>query len=167
GGYVCSDVDPSQRELGGYVGEAKQVVQAALADGRLKMPQGHFLKWTGQYEELERMAARMRIIVPARLLIIVVLLFLHFWNLIEVLIVLLSVPFALAGSVWLLWLLDYRFSTAVWVCLIALVGLAAQTGIVMIVYIDNAYQRRKSAGRIRDVSDLLPAHLEGTVQPLP
>src|SRR5207248_9845799 len=117
------DVDPSQRDLGGYVGEAKQVVQAALADGRLKMPQGYFLKWTGQYEELERMAARMRIIIPATLLLIVVLLFLHFRNLIEVLIVLLSVPFALAGSVWLLWLLDYRFSTAVWVGLIALVGL--------------------------------------------
>ena len=86
------------------------------------------------------MAARMRIIIPATLLLIVVLLFLHFRNLIEVLIVLLSVPFALAGSVWLLWLLDYRFSTAVWVGVIALVGLAAQTGIVMIVYIDNAYE---------------------------
>ena len=163
-GYVFIDIDPSQRDLGGYVGEAKQVVQAALADGRLKMPQGYFLKWTGQYEELERMAARMRIIVPAALLLIVVLLFLHFRNLIEVLIVLLSVPFALAGSVWLLWLLDYRFSTAVWVGVIALVGLAAQTGIVMIVYIDNAYQRRKSAGRIRDLSDIIRAHMEGTVQ---
>src|SRR5207245_3191310 len=163
GGYVCSDVDPSQRELGGYVGEAKQVVQAALADGRLKMPQGHFLKWTGQYEELERMAARMRIIVPARLLRIGVLLCLHFRNLIEVLIVLLSVPFALAGSVWLAWLLDYRFSTAVWVGVIALVGLAAQTGIVMIVYIDNAYHRRKAAGKIRDLNDIIWAHMEGTV----
>jgi copper/silver efflux system protein len=93
-----------------------------------------------------------------------VLLFLHFRNLIEVLIVLLSVPFALAGSVWFLWLLDYRLSTAVWVGVIALVGLAAQTGIVMIVYIDNAYQRRKSAGRIRDLSDIIRAHMEGTVQ---
>ncbi|TMA91371.1 MAG: efflux RND transporter permease subunit [Deltaproteobacteria bacterium] len=163
-GYVFVDVDPSQRDLGGYVSEAKQVVQAALADGRLKMPQGYFLKWTGQYEELEKMATRMRLIVPAALLLIVVLLFLHFRNLIEVLIVLLSVPFALAGSVWLLWLLDYRLSTAVWVGVIALVGLAAQTGIVMIVYIDNAYQRRKSAGRIRDLSDIIRAHMEGTVQ---
>src|SRR2546425_12048360 len=163
-GYVFVDVDPSQRDLGGYVSEAKQVVQAALADGRLKMPQGHFFKWTGQYEELEKMAARMRIIVPAALLLIVALLFLHFRNLIEVLIVLLSVPFALAGSVWFLWLLDYRLSTAVWVGVIALVGLAAQTGIVMIVYIDNAYQRRKSAGRIRDLSDIIRAHMEGTVQ---
>src|SRR3989475_4645077 len=112
-GYVFVDVDPSQRDLGGYVSEAKQVVQAALADGRLKMPQGYFLKWTGQYEELEKMATRMRLIVPAALLLIVVLLFLHFQNLIEVLIVLLSVPFALAGSVWLLWLLDYPLSTGV------------------------------------------------------
>jgi copper/silver efflux system protein len=163
-GYVFIDVDPSRRDLGGYVSEAKEVVQGALADGRLKMPQGCFLKWTGQYEELERMAARMRIIGPATLLLIVVLLFLHFRNLAEVLIVLLSVPFALAGSVWMLWLLDYRLSTAVWVGLIALVGLAAQTGIVMIVYIDNAYQRRKSAGRIRDLSDIIRAHMEGTVQ---
>src|SRR5437870_4311993 len=163
-GYVFVDVDPSQRDLGGYLSEAKQVVQAALDDGRLKMPQGYFLKWTGQYEELEKMATRMRLIVPAALLLIVVLLFLHFRNLIEVLIVLLSVPFALAGSVWLLWLLDYRLSTAVWVGVIALVGLAAQTGIVMIVYIDNAYQRRKSAGRIRDLSDIIRAHMEGTVQ---
>src|SRR5437660_4630389 len=127
------------------------------------MPQGYFLKWTGQYEELEKMATRMRLIVPAALLLIVVLLFLHFRNLIEVLIVLLSIPFALVGSVWLLWLLDYRLSTAVWVGIVALVGLAAQTGIVMIVYIDNAYERRRRAGKIRDLDDIVWAHLEGTV----
>jgi Cu(I)/Ag(I) efflux system membrane protein CusA/SilA len=104
------------------------------------------------------------VVVPATLLIIVVLLFLHFRNVVEVLIVLLSIPFALVGSVWVLWLLDYRLSTAVWVGLIALVGLAAQTGIVMIVYIDNAYERRRRAGKIRDLSDIIWAHMEGTVQ---
>ena len=92
------------------------------------------------------------------------LLYLHFRNLVEVLIVLLSIPFALVGSVWLLWLLDYRLSTAVWVGVIALVGLAAQTGIVMIVYIDQAYERRRRAGQIRDLADIIWAHMEGTVQ---
>jgi Cu(I)/Ag(I) efflux system membrane protein CusA/SilA len=91
------------------------------------------------------------------------LLWLHFRNFTEVLIVLLSIPFALVGSVWLLWALDYRISTAVWVGLIALTGLAAQTGIVMIVYIDNAYERRRAAGKIRDLSDIIWAHMEGTV----
>ena len=91
------------------------------------------------------------------------LLLCHFRNVTEVLIVLLSIPFALVGSVWLLWLLDYRLSTAVWVGIIALVGLAAQTGIVMIVYIDTAYERRRAAGKIRDLDDIIWAHMEGTV----
>jgi len=158
------DVDPARSDIGGYVSEAKRIVDAALHERSLAVPQGYFLKWTGQYEELEKMAERMRVVIPATLLIIGVLLFLHFRNFAEVLIVLLSVPFALAGSFWLLWLLDYRLSTAVWVGLIALVGLAAQTGIVMILYIDNAYERRKREGRIRDLSDIVQAHMEGTVQ---
>src|SRR5262249_37060981 len=92
------------------------------------------------------------------------LLFLQFRNFVEVLIILLSIPFALIGSAWLLFLLDYRLSTAVWVGIIALVGLAAQTGIVMIVYIDHAFQRRKAAGLIRNLDDIVAAHMEGTVQ---
>jgi len=163
-GYVFVDVDPAHGDLGGYVSEAKRVVSAAARDHALQIPQGHFLKWAGQYEELEKMTDRMRIVIPATLLIVVLLLFLHFRNFTEVLIVLLSVPFALAGSMWLLWLLDYRLSTPVWVGLIALVGLAAQTGIVMILYIDNAYLRRKREGRIRDLDDIMRAHMEGTVQ---
>ena len=163
-GYVYVDIDPSQRDIGGYVAEAKQVVHEALEHGKLALPEGSFLKWTGQYEQLQKMAERMRLLVPAALLLIVVLLFLHFRNFVEVLIVLLSIPFALVGSVWLLWLLDYRLSTAVWVGIIALVGLAAQTGIVMIVYIDNAYERRRRQGKIRDLSDIIWAHMEGTVQ---
>jgi Cu(I)/Ag(I) efflux system membrane protein CusA/SilA len=106
----------------------------------------------------------MKVVVPVTLLIIVVLLFLQFRNVIEVLIILLSIPFALVGSVWLMWLLDYRISTAVWVGIIALVGLAAQTGIVMIVYIDNAFLRRKAEGRINGLDDIIAAHMEGTVQ---
>jgi Cu(I)/Ag(I) efflux system membrane protein CusA/SilA len=162
-GYVYVDIDPGRRDIGGYVDEAKQVVARARRDHELTMPAGYFLKWTGQYELLEVMATRMKIVIPVTLMIVIVLLFLHFRNFVEVLIVLCSIPFALVGSVWLLWLLDYRLSTAVYVGIIALVGLAAQTGIVMIVYIDNAFERRRRAGKIRDLDDIIRAHLEGTV----
>jgi Cu(I)/Ag(I) efflux system membrane protein CusA/SilA len=163
-GYVYVDIDQAQRDIGGYVKEAKQVVARAQGSGELKVPPGSYLKWTGQYEQLAEMLARMKIVVPVTLLIIVILLYLQFRNVIEVLIILLSIPFALIGSVWLMWLLDYRLSTAVWVGIIALVGLAAQTGIVMIVYIDHAFARRKAQGLIRDLDDIVAAHMEGTVQ---
>ena len=163
-GYVYVDIDQAKRDIGGYVNEAKEVVAKASARGELKLPPGTFLKWTGQYEQLAEMLARMKLVIPITLLLIVLLLFLQFRNVIEVLIILLSIPFALVGSFWLLWLLDYRLSTAVWVGIIALVGLAAQTGIVMIVYIDHAFQRRKAAGLIRNLDDIVAAHMEGTVQ---
>jgi Cu(I)/Ag(I) efflux system membrane protein CusA/SilA len=163
-GYVYVDIDQAKRDLGGYVDEAKAAVAHALGDGALKLPPGSYLKWTGQYEQLEEMTGRMKLVVPLTLLIICALLYFQFRNVTEVLIVLLSIPFALVGSVWLLWLLDYRLSTAVWVGIIALVGLAAQTGIVMIVYVDNAYRRRKAEGRIHDLRDIVAAHMEGTVQ---
>jgi Cu(I)/Ag(I) efflux system membrane protein CusA/SilA len=162
-GYVYVDVDPS-RDIGGYVNDAKAVVKRALDKGDLKLDPGMYLKWTGQYELLEQMRERMAILVPVALTIIVVLLYLQFGHVTEVLIVLLSIPFALVGTVWLLWALDYRLSTAVWVGVIALVGLAAQTGIVMIVYIDHAFYRRLRAGKIRDLNDIIWAHMEGTVQ---
>ncbi|MEO8212062.1 MAG: efflux RND transporter permease subunit, partial [Myxococcales bacterium] len=163
-GYVYVDIDQGQRDLGGYVNEAKEVVARAMASGDLKLPGGYYLKWTGQYEQLAEMLARMKLVVPLTILIIVLLLFLQFRNFIEVLIILLSIPFALIGSVWLMWLLDYRLSTAVWVGIIALVGLATQTGIVMIVYIDHAFARRKAAGMINNLDDIIAAHMEGTVQ---
>ncbi len=161
-GYVYVDVDPSV-DIGGYVAHAKEEVAEATAEGGFAVPPGYFLKWTGQYELLEKMNERLRVVIPLTLIIIVILLLFHFRNVTEVLIVLLSIPFALVGSVWLLWLLDYRLSTAVWVGIIALVGLAAQTGIVMIVYIDTAYERRRAAGKIRDLDDIIWAHMEGTV----
>jgi Cu(I)/Ag(I) efflux system membrane protein CusA/SilA len=163
-GYVYVDIDQAQRDIGGYVNDAKAVVARGLESGELKLPGGYYLKWTGQYEQLAQMLARMKIVIPVTLLLIALLLFLQFRNFVEVLIVLLSIPFALIGSAWLLWLLDYRLSTAVWVGIIALVGLAAQTGIVMIVYIDHAFQRRKAAGQINNLDDIVAAHMEGTVQ---
>ncbi len=162
-GYVYIDIEPS-RDLGSYVDEAKDALKGALARGQVHLAPGMYLRWTGQYELLEGMRERMRILVPLALLAIGLLLYLQFRHFTEVLIVFLSIPFALVGSVWLLYLLDYRISTAVLVGVIALVGLAAQTGVVMIVYIDHAFLRRLRAGKIRDLNDIIHAHTEGTVQ---
>jgi Cu(I)/Ag(I) efflux system membrane protein CusA/SilA len=157
-GYVYVDMDQSQRDIGGYVNEAKSVVAKEI-----QLPPGYHLKWTGQYELLELMAKRMNVIVPITLALIVMLLYLNFHNITETLIVLASVPFALVGSIWIMYFLGYNFSTATWVGIIALVGIAAETGIVMILYLDHAYERRKKAGKIRDLNDIIWAHMEGTV----
>jgi Cu(I)/Ag(I) efflux system membrane protein CusA/SilA len=130
----------------------------------VKLPPGYYLKWTGQYELLQQMQARMRLLVPLTLVSVLLLLYLNFGSLTEALIVLASVPFALVGSIWLMALLHYNLSTAAWVGIIALVGLAAQTGVVMVVYCDTAYHRRKRQGRIRDLDDIVEATLEGSVQ---
>jgi len=163
-GYVYVDLDTSGRDVGGYVHDAKKVVDAALHDGRLHLPKGGYLKWTGQYEFLEQMLARMRWVIPLTLVLVVLLLVANFRDVTEAIIVLLSVPFALVGSVWLMWLLGYHVSTASWVGIIALVGLAAETGIVMIVYLDGAFERRLREGKMRDKSDVIWATMEGTVQ---
>jgi copper/silver efflux system protein len=161
-GYLYVDVDP-ERDIGGFVTEARASVRGAQETGELALSPGTYLEWTGQYEELERMEQRMKVLIPLALGLIVVLLYAQFRHATEVLIVVLSIPFALVGSIWLLYLLDYRLSTAVWVGIIALVGLAAQTGIVMIVYIDQAFYRRLRAGKINDLDDIIHAHMEGTV----
>jgi Cu(I)/Ag(I) efflux system membrane protein CusA/SilA len=158
-GYVYVDMDASKRDIGGYVDDAKRAVAREM-----KLPPGYSLEWTGQYELLQQMQARMKVLVPLTLVIVLLLLYMNFGNLTESLIVLCSVPFALVGSVWLLSLLHYNLSTAVWVGIIALVGLAAQTGVVMVVYCDSAYHRRKREGLIRDLDDIVEATLEGSVQ---
>jgi Cu(I)/Ag(I) efflux system membrane protein CusA/SilA len=158
-GYVYVDMDAGKRDIGGYVDDAKRIVRRDV-----NLPPGYFLKWTGQYELLQQMQESMKFLVPLTLLIVVLLLYFNFGNLTESLIVLASVPFALVGSVWLLALLGYNLSTAVWVGIIALVGLAAQTGVVMVVYCDSAYHKRKREGRIRDLDDIVEATLEGSVQ---
>jgi Cu(I)/Ag(I) efflux system membrane protein CusA/SilA len=162
-GYVYVDLEPS-RDPGGYVRDAKAAVERARARGALPLAQGTYLQWTGQYELIEEMRARMRVLVPLALAIVAMLLYWQFGNVTEVLIVFLAVPFALTGSVWALYLLDYRLSTAVGVGIIALVGLAAQTGVVMIVYIDHAFARRVREGRLQSLDDIIAAHTEGTVQ---
>ena len=161
-GYVYVDVEPTH-DIGSFVDAAKIAVDKARADKRVTLESGMYLKWTGEYELLEQMRDRMKILVPLALLVITVLLYFQFRHMTEVAIVLLSIPFALVGSIWLLYLLDYHMSTAVWVGIIALVGLAAQTGVVMIVYIDHAFERRLRAGKIRSLEDIIHAHTEGTV----
>ncbi len=157
-GYVYVDMDQNQRDIGSYVDEAKQVVA-----NEIDIPAGYYLKWTGQYELLEIMARRMKIIIPITIILVIILLYLNFRNFTETLIVLASVPFALVGSIWLMYFLGYNYSTATLVGIIALVGLATETGIVMILYLDHAYERRKKAGKIRDLNDIIWAHMEGTV----
>jgi Cu(I)/Ag(I) efflux system membrane protein CusA/SilA len=162
-GYVYVDID-GQRDLASVVEDAQTAVERARSSGQIKLEAGQYLAWTGQYEQLSLMRERMKLLVPLALGIVLLLLYAQFRNLTEVAIVMLSIPFALVGSFWLLYLLDYRLSTAVWVGVIALVGLATQTGVVMIVYIDQAFERRLRGDGIRSLEDIIDAHSEGTVQ---
>jgi copper/silver efflux system protein len=155
-GYVFADIDSSQRDLGGWVNDAKRLVSQ-----RLDMPPGFRLQWTGQYEFMAEMEARLRTVIPLTLILVVVLLYLSLRGWAQTLLVLLSLPFAIAGSIWLLTLLDYNLSTAVWVGLIAVGGVAAQTGIVVVVYLDQAYRSALEQGRLRSPEDIDAAIVEG------
>ena len=130
-------VDVEDRDIGSYVADA----QGILAE-RLTLPAGYTITWSGQFEAMERVREKMQIVVPVTLALIFLLLFLHFRNVTETLIVMGTLPFALVGGIWLLWLLGYNTSVAVWVGSIALAGVAAETGVVMLVYLDGAFHRR-------------------------
>ena len=163
-GYVFADIDPTARDLGGWVNDAKAVVAS-----QLKLPAGYRLQWTGQYEFLEQMEARLRYIIPLTLVLVVGLLYLSMRGWPQTWLVLSSLPFAVAGSVWLLDFMDYNLSTAVWVGLIAVAGVAAETGIVMVVYLDEAFNRYMREGRIQTPEDVDAAVVEGAsarVRPL-
>jgi Cu(I)/Ag(I) efflux system membrane protein CusA/SilA len=160
-GWVYIDI--AGRDLGGYVTDAKKAVaDKILAPGHL--PPGYRLEWTGQYEYMLRVKDRLHVVIPITLVLIFLLLFLNFRSIPETLIILLSIPFAMTGSFWFLWLLDYNLSTAVWVGIIALAGLAAQTGTVMIVYLDEAFLAYQRAGRLNTQYDLFEAITYGAVQ---
>jgi hypothetical protein len=128
------------------------------------LPSGYRLEWTGQYEHMIRAQERLLIVGPVTLIIIFVLLYLNFKSVAESLIVLLSIPFAITGSIWMLWLMGYYTSPAVWVGVIALAGLAAQTGTVMIIYLDEAFHAYQRAGRMKTQHDLFEAITYGAVQ---
>jgi Cu(I)/Ag(I) efflux system membrane protein CusA/SilA len=163
-GYVFADIDQTERDLGGWVDDAKALVASQLA-----LPPGYRLQWTGQYEFLAQMEARLRYIIPLTLLLVVGLLYMSMRGWPQTFLVLSSLPFAVAGSVWLLALMDYNLSTAVWVGLIAVAGVAAETGIVMVVYLDEAFERYMREGRIQTPEDVNDAVVEGAsarVRPL-
>ncbi len=160
-------VDPEEGiDPRSFVERARRVVDGELAAGRIALGPGERIDWVGQYELLEAGARRLRWIVPAVGLSMLVLLFLQFRSIVGALIVLASVPFALVGSFWTLFLLGYALSAPVWVGLLSVVGLAMQTGVVMVVYIDAAFYRRVRAGELRTRDDIVAAHTEGTVQRL-
>jgi Cu(I)/Ag(I) efflux system membrane protein CusA/SilA len=147
------------RDMGGYVADAKKAV------GRyVKLPTNYYITWSGQYEYLERMRQRLLIVVPLTVFLIIVVLYFNFHSGAETAIVMLSLPFAITGSLWMLHFLNYRLSAAVWVGIIALAGLAAETGVVMIVYLDEAFHRHQREGRMNSLKDLFEAITEGAVQ---
>lgn len=156
-------VDVAGRDIGRYVADAKQAVREKIENAGL-LPAGYRLEWTGQYEYMLRVRERLKFVVPLTLAIIFVLLYVNFKGVPQTLIVLLSIPFALTGSVWLLWLMDFNLSIAVWVGIIALAGLAAQTGTVMIIYLDEAFHAWQRAGRMKTQHDLFEAITYGAVQ---
>jgi Cu(I)/Ag(I) efflux system membrane protein CusA/SilA len=155
-------VDMQGRDLGGYVEAARKAVQ-----DQVKIPPGYHIEWSGQFEYLERAEARLQTVIPLTLFLIFLLLYLNFRRLTETLIVMLSVPFALTGGFWLMYLMGFNMSVAVAVGFIALAGVAAETGVVMLIYLDHALaamiEQRRLEGRKLDAADLYHAIIEGAV----
>jgi Cu(I)/Ag(I) efflux system membrane protein CusA/SilA len=154
-------VDIGERDVGGYVAEAREAVEEGLV-----LPTGYSLLWSGQYEFMQRVTKKMRVVVPVTLSIIFLLLYLSFGGVTKSLIVMASLPFALVGGIWYLWIAGYNTSVAVWVGFIALAGVAAETGVVMLVYLDEAYRRWVDEGRLQSVADIRSAVREGAVERL-
>ena len=154
-------VDIEGRDVGGYVREAQRAVGAGLA-----LPAGYHVQWSGQFELMERVAEKLRLVVPLTLGLIFLLLYLNFRDVTRPAIVMLALPFALVGGVWSIWALGYNTSVAVWVGFIALAGVAAETGVVMLIYLDEAYHHRQAAGRLGTRADVAAAVTEGAVERL-
>jgi Cu(I)/Ag(I) efflux system membrane protein CusA/SilA len=151
-------VDVAGRDLGSYVANARKMVEREVP-----LPPGYTLTWSGQYEYMERARARMQLVIPATLAIIFLLLFFNFRSVTESAIVMLSVPFSLVGGLWFVWALGYNWSVAVAIGFIALAGIAAETGVVMLMYLDQAWKARVAAGRAT-LTDLAAAIVEGAVE---
>ena len=156
-GYVY--VDMAGRDLGSYMTDARSAVSKAV-----KLPPGYVLEWSGSYEGMQRATRMLVYVIPITLVIIFVLLYLNARSMAKVLIVLIAVPFSLVGAFLLLWLLGYHLSVAVWVGIIALAGVDAETGMVMLLYLDVAYDRSRKAGRMKSIQDLETAVMDGAVQ---
>jgi Cu(I)/Ag(I) efflux system membrane protein CusA/SilA len=156
-------VDIRDRDIGGYVADAKKAVAE-----QVKFPAGYYVTWSGQFENMEHAIEKMKVVIPVTLLLIFLLLYLNFRRLTETLIVMLSVPFALVGGIWLMWWLGYNLSVAVAVGFIALAGVAAETGVIMLIYLDHAWEAVKNECRKSErpptVADLYEAIMEGAVE---
>jgi Cu(I)/Ag(I) efflux system membrane protein CusA/SilA len=158
-GYVYVDI--TGRDPSGYVEEARRLLL-----GKLKLPAGYSIAWSGEYEAIERVAQRLKLVVPLTLLLILALLYMNTRSLTKTFLVLLAVPFSAIGAVWLLYFLGYNMSIGVWVGLIALLGVDAETGVFMLLYLDLAYEQAKREGRMRTLEDLQEAILQGAVKRL-
>ena len=154
--YVYIDI--SGRDVGGYVDEARQKAAA------VKLPEGYRLVWSGENEYILKTHERLKVIIPFTLMIIFLLLYLNTKSAVKTMIVLLAVPFSLVGSFWFLYLLNYNMSIAVWVGIIALAGLDAETGVIMLLYLDLAHDYWKKEGRMNNIEDLKDAILHGAVK---
>ena len=152
-------VDVQGRDVGGYVADGRR-----LLEEKLVLPPGYRLEWSGQFEAMERAGKRLRIVVPITLAIIFGLLYFNFGSVTESVIVMLSLPFSLIGGVWLMWLLGYNMSVAVAIGFIALAGVAAETGVIMLIYLDHAYRERRARGALQDRADVDAAIEEGAVE---
>lgn len=160
-GYVYIDIDPSQIDIGTYVGRAKE-----LLEQRVDIPKGYLISWSGQFENMERVKERMKIVIPITLMLIFFLLYFNTKSFVKTGIVLLAVPFSLIGAVWFLVFLGYNLSIAAWVGMIALLGLDAETGVFMLLYLDLAFDDRVRSGAMNSLADLKHAVIEGAVHRL-
>ncbi|MHC4469512.1 MAG: efflux RND transporter permease subunit [Planctomycetota bacterium] len=152
-------VDLSTSDIGGWVGQAKKVVAQ-----NVPMPSGYTLQWSGQYEYMQEAEKRLKLVIPITLLIIILLLYTSTRSWFRTFVVLLAVPFSLVGAMWFLHISDYNLSLAVWVGIIALAGLDAETGVVMLLYLDTSYERFKREGRLNNLKDLMTAIHDGAVK---
>lgn len=160
-GYVFVDLDTSKRDIGSFVADAKKAVHE-----KVKLPTGYQLIWSGQFEFMERVKEKLVIVVPITIFLVFLLLYFNTRSVTKTLIILLAVPFSAVGAIWLLYLLGYNMSIAVWVGLIALMGVDAETGMFMLLYLDLAYQEARAKGRMRNWDELKEAIVEGAVKRL-
>jgi len=158
-GYVYVDI--AGRDPNSYIEEAGRLIRE-----KIKLPAGYAISWSGEYEGLQRVKERLTVILPVTLFLILLLLYLNTRSVTKTLIVLLAVPFSAIGAFWLLYLLGYNLSIGVWVGLIALLGVDAETGVFMLLYLDLAYDQAKKDGRLRNLADLQEAIRYGAVKRL-
>lgn len=157
-------VDVSTSDIGGFVRQAQAAVQAAIESGEIGLSAGTTISWVGQYEYMQRAQARLMVVIPLTLALIVFIIYLNTRSWVKVGIVMLAVPFSLVGAFWALYLFDYNLSVAVWVGLIALAGLDAETGVVMLLYLDLAHEDWQKTGRLKTRADLREAIYYGAVK---